>query len=116
MEQVEQLRRVIGAPCRGLDLLQRGGPPGAHRRALPVLATVAEPLVQHVDPGDVILTHPWRDIADAAPADAQLACLGVVAERVWHVLGVAGNGIAAKDIRCPVMRRGWTCNGTETHV
>jgi len=105
MEQIDQLGRVIGAPGRGLDLLQRGGSPGAHRGALPVPATVAEPLVQHIDPGDVIFVHPWRDIANAAAADAQFVCLGVVAERVRHVLGVAGNGIAAEDMGCPVVRQ-----------
>src|SRR5712692_9033938 len=53
IEQIDQLGRVIGAPGRGLDLPQRGGPPGPHGRVLPVPATVAEPLVQHVDAGDV---------------------------------------------------------------
>ncbi len=105
VEQVDQLGGVLGEPGLRLDFLQRGEPPGAHRGALPVPATVAEPLVQHVDPGDVVLAHPRRDVADVAAADAEFVFPGVVAERVGHVLGITGDGVAAEDFRCPVVRQ-----------
>ena len=105
VEEVQQVLGIFGEPAVGLDFFQRRGrPPVADHRLGAVAPAVAEPLVEHILAGNLVIPHRRRDIVDEALADDETPLGGVVIHGLGQRLGRAGNGAVCGNDR-PLVRR-----------